>query len=95
MTRARTPLETAAGQLVSAIQREWSAEAGGPCSDLTEEVIRSSHQLLKAARTGSLAGVVGQRSVSEFLGRRWVNAHPWVWPHVQVLEALALGEADA
>lgn len=95
MKRARQPLEIAARELVSAIQREWSAEAGGPSSDLTEEVIRASHRLLQAAHTGSLAAVVGQRSVSEFLGRRWVNAHPWVWPHVQVLEALALGEADA
>jgi hypothetical protein len=95
MPRHRTPLEAAAGKLISAIQREWSAEAGKPSAALSEEVMHSSHALLQAAKSGSIAGVVGAGAVSEFLGAQWVREHPLVWPHLQVLEALALGDAGA
>jgi hypothetical protein len=95
MPRNRSPLEIAAGKLIVAIQKEWHAEAGEASSALTEKVMHSSHSLLSAAKAGSLASVVGSGSVSEFLGKQWVQAHPRVWPHIQVLEAVALGERDA
>lgn len=94
MPRVRTPLERAAGKLTSAIQREWSAEAGEPSASVSEEVMHMSHSLLQAAATGSIAKVVGSGSVAEFLGKQWVHAHPRVWPHIQVLEAVALGGTD-
>lgn len=90
MPRNRTPLEVAAGKLTSAIQREWSAESGEPCAEISENIMHRSHSLLQAAKQGSIAPVVGTGSVSDFLGKRWVREHPRVWPHIQVLEALGL-----
>ena len=95
MPRSRTPLELAAGKLISAIQREWGAEAGEPASAASEEVLHHSHDLLQAAKTGSIKAATGASTVVEFLGKAWVAAHPRVWPHIQVLESLELGAADA
>lgn len=92
MPRHRTPLEVAAGKLILAIQREWSAEAGEPSAVMSEQVMHSSHNLLQAAKRGSIADVVGSGSVSEFLGKQWVQEHPKVWPHILALEGLAPGE---
>lgn len=94
MSRHRTPLEAAAGQLISAIQREWGAEAGEPSAVISEEVMHSAHALLRAAKGGSIASVVASGSISEFLGRQWVLEHPRVWPHIQTLEALASAGSD-
>lgn len=91
MPRNRTPLEAAAGKLISAIQREWSAEAGEPSSEISENVMHRSHALLQAAKQGSISSVVGAGTVSDFLGKHWVRAHPRVWPHIHVLEAHGLG----
>lgn len=49
----------------------------------------AAHQLLQAAKAGSLADVLGSRSISDFLDKQWVLAHPDVWPHIQTLETLA------
>ena len=95
MPRVRVPLELAAGKLIFAIQREWNAEAGGPGGAESEEVMHSAHALLKAARAGSLARVLAGATVSAYLGRSWVNAHPRVWPYAQVLECVALGPLDS
>ena len=65
MPRARSSLEIAAGKLISAIQREWSAEAGELSASASEEVMHSSHALLAAAKGGSLASVVGAGTVSD------------------------------
>lgn len=94
MPRNRSPLEVAAGNLISAIQREWQAEAGEPASVVSEGVMNSSHALLQAAKAGSIARAIGSGSVSEFLGKQWVQSHPRVWPHIQVLEAVAFGECS-
>ena len=84
----RTPLEAAAGKLISAIQKEWGEEAGRPESAVSEEVMHASHALLQAAtREGSIASALGARTVAEFLGAQWVHEHPKVWPHVRALEA--------
>lgn len=94
MPRSRTPLEIAAGKLTSSIQRQWSDEAGEPNADISENVMHRSHLLLQAAKHGSIASVIGTGTVSDFLGKRWVQAHPNVWPHIQVLEALEIGASD-
>ncbi|GAB3766671.1 hypothetical protein GCM10028796_26340 [Ramlibacter monticola] len=94
MPRVVVPLELAAAKLIVAIQREWNAEAGGPGGAESEEVMRSAHALRRAARAGTLAGVLGSASVSQYLGRSWVNSHPRVWPSVQVLECMALAPID-
>jgi hypothetical protein len=93
MPRDRTPLERAAGKLISAIQREWTAELGEPQADVSEAVMHESHSLLQAASaSGSIAGVIGQGSVSEFLGQAWVDAHPNVLLSIRALESV---ESDA
>jgi hypothetical protein len=90
MPRTRTPLETAAGKLVSAISKEWSLEAGETGAELTERVMHTSHSLLNAARQGSIAGVIGSGTVSAFLGKQWVESHPNVWPSIHELERVSL-----
>jgi len=95
MPRTRTPLEVAAGKLISAIQREWGAEAGDPASVASEQVMHASHELLQAAKVGSIESVIGSGSVSEFLGKQWVNAHPNVCPYIEALEDLSFRVKDA
>lgn len=95
MPRNRTPLEKAAGKLISAIQREWMAELGDLQADASEAVMHASHELLQAASAfGSISSVIGGGSVSEFLGRVWVDAHPSVLPAIRSLEACASGSAE-
>jgi hypothetical protein len=92
MAHTLTVLERATGRLVFAIQREWTAEAGGPCAAECEDAMRSAQRLLLSARGGSLVPLIGVGSVTRYIGRKWIAAHPWVWPHVQVLESVLLRE---
>jgi hypothetical protein len=78
-----------------AIQKEWTAEMGEPHADASEAVMHSSHRLLQAASAaGSILGVIGAGSVSEFLGQAWVDAHPGVLPAIRALEACALAGSE-
>jgi len=92
MPRKRTNLERAAGKLISAIQHEWTAEAGEPQEDLSEEVMNTAHLLLQAAKNGTLRSLLGERTISNFLGVQWVHEHARVWPYIQALEAVLLAE---
>ncbi len=94
MEHTLTALERATGRLLFAIQREWTAEAGGPCASECEDVMRAAHRLLIAARSGSLVPFLRVGSVSDYLGKTWIHAHPWVWPHVLVLESVLLRETE-
>lgn len=87
MKPSRTPLETAAGKLISAIQREWHAEAGEPSALESEQVMHSCHGLLQAAKNGSLSAVLGSMTVAQFLGTHWVAAHPNVSAAINELES--------
>ena len=90
MPRDRTLLEKAAGKLILAIQKEWTAEMGEPKAGLSEAAMYASHSLLRAASaSGSISGVVGRGSVSEFLGQDWVDSHLNVLPAIRALEACA------
>lgn len=61
MPRDRTSLEKAAGKLISAIQKEWTAELGEPQADASEATMHASHSLLQAASAfGSIARVLGE-----------------------------------
>ena len=95
MTRSRTSLELAAGKLTSAIQKEWDAEMGESASSVSEQVMYASHELLRAAKTGSLVPLLGAASVSEFLGIQWVQAHANVRPFIRALETAASGASRA
>jgi len=96
MPRDRTPLEKAVGKLISAIQREWTAELGDPHADPSEAVMHASHLLLRAASaSGSIAAVIGEGSVSEFLGQAWIDRHPNVLPSIRALELAASNAASS
>ncbi len=95
MTRKRTPLEAAAGKLISAVQREWGIEIGEPQAVESENVMHNCHVLLQAAKTGSLTFALSGISVTEFLGSNWVTSHPNVLPYIRFLESLMSGEANA
>ncbi|MNR27791.1 hypothetical protein D3C85_1450780 [compost metagenome] len=87
MTRSRTPLETAAGKLIAAIQKEWGIEAGGPEAAASEEAMHAAHGLLQAAsKFGAIESVIGSSSVATYLGEQWVQAHPQVLPYIEALE---------
>lgn len=88
MARTRSPLELAAGRLISAIQKVFIDEMGTETSEETEMVMDKAHLLLQAAnRVGALDGVLGAHSVSQFLGTSWVDRHPQVHSHIAQLEA--------
>jgi hypothetical protein len=71
----RNELEAAAGRLIRAIQKEWSAEIGEAPASESEAVMNASHGLLQAARTPqTLAGELAGRTVAEYLGKDWVGA---------------------
>jgi hypothetical protein len=87
MPRTRSNLEKAAGKLIAAIQKEWTAEMGTPTSSASEQVLHTSHGLLQAASAhGTIAGVIGTGSIASFLGTGWVHAHPEVLPYIRALE---------
>jgi hypothetical protein len=89
MTRSRTPLESAAGKLIAAIQEEWGIEVGGPEAAASEEAMHAAHGLLQAAsKSGAIESVIGSSSVATYLGERWVQADPQVLPYIEALEAL-------
>ena len=84
-----TPLEIAAGKLISAIQKEWNAEIGDPSSVESERVLHSSHDLLQAARSGMLANVLHGSSIADFIGADWMRRHSTVVPFIRTLENTA------
>jgi len=87
MTRSRTPQKAAAGKLIAAIQKEWGNEIGEPGAVGSENVMHAAHQLLQAAsKLGSIKSVIGQGSVSAYLGAQWVQAHSQILPYIAALE---------
>lgn len=89
MVRTRSPLEHAAGRLISAIQKVFIDEMGTGGSEESEAVMDRAHSLLQAAkRCETLADVLEQKSISEFLGATWVSRHPQVHGSIAQLEAV-------
>ena len=89
MKPGRSSLEVAAGKLISAVQREWGQELGEPASAQSEEVMSACHGLLLAAKGGSLAPVLGSKTISQFLGVEWVASHPSVATAISAFESAA------
>jgi hypothetical protein len=86
MPRERSELEKAAGKLISAIQKEWTDEAGLDCAAESEEVMHRSHSLLQAAHGNSFdVSVLNGGSIAQFLGEGWVGRHPRVIPAIKLL----------
>jgi hypothetical protein len=90
MPRNRSPLQHAAGKLVSAIQKEWAEELGTDAAQNTEQVMYLAHDFVHvAAKVESIGILLGDRTVDLYLGRDWVRSHPAVWPFIRALEELA------
>jgi len=94
MAKHRTESEIAAGQLISAIQKEWGKELGNNNAPVSEAVMDLAHELLQAKSTENIKSILGQRTVAEFLGELWVARHPSVIPAIKGLEE-ALGNVHA
>ena len=78
MARVRTTAESAAGKLVSAIQKVWTYRIGTDQALEAESVMNRAHDLLSATRSGELNRLLAGRSVQDFLGADWVSCHPGV-----------------
>jgi len=87
MTKSRTNIEEAAGQLISAVQKEWGAELGESQAVASEDVLDNAHELLQAAKAGNLVEFLNGRTVAEFMGELWLERHPSIKAAVSFLEA--------
>jgi hypothetical protein len=88
MPKQKTEIEMAAGRLISTIQKEWTTELGEESAPESEEVMHTSHQLLKAAMTNSLTSLLDGRTIAQFLGPSWVGRHPRVMPAIREFQLL-------
>ena len=87
MSRSKPLVESAAGRLISAIQKEWGDEVGTDDAVASENVMHSAHHLLQASKnSGALDELLGARSIEEFLGRDWVKNHPRVHAAIAALQ---------
>ena len=87
MTPQRTAQEAAAGKLISAIQKEWTAELGEPCAYQSEQAMNRAHDLLQAAKAGTVRDCLNGQTVAQFLGQNWVMQHARVLPSITALQA--------
>jgi hypothetical protein len=86
MSANKTPLERAAGKLISAIQKEWGEEVGESTADVSESVMNRGHDLLKAAKDKEVSSVLIGQSVIQYLGEIWVRRHPSVKEYIARFE---------
>ncbi|MCU7931647.1 MAG: hypothetical protein KZQ90_12665 [Candidatus Thiodiazotropha sp. (ex Codakia rugifera)] len=86
MAKKKTPLEKAAGKLISAIQKEWGEELGEFTAEVSEDVMGKGHDLLQAAKKNEVTYVLKGLNVSQYLGELWVRRHPAVKEHIAVFE---------
>ncbi|TVT48263.1 MAG: hypothetical protein FHP92_06405 [Denitromonas halophila] len=86
MTRKRTGAQTAAGKLISAIQKEWGNELGDDTAQFTETVMDLAHELLQKRTPERMRILLKNRTLTEYLGELWVNHHPSTQPAIAALE---------
>jgi len=91
MPKKRSELEVAAGRLVSAIQKEWTAEIGEDSARESEAIVHRSHGLLQAAKAQTLGKLLGERTVAHYVGESWLKRHPRVLAAVRELQILVKG----
>ena len=87
MPRKRNPVGIAAGKLILAIKKECDEVAGEPDAALARKVMGRAHVLLQASQSSSVSSLLDGRAVVEYLDAVWVERHPSVKPHVEVLVA--------
>ena len=84
MPRQRNPVGIAAGKLILAIQKEQEGSTGENDDGMTRRILDRAHTLLQASRTSSVLSLLDGRSVHEYLGTDWIEAHPSVKPSIDV-----------
>jgi len=67
-------------KLISAIEREWREELGGPDASLTETVLRKVHRLLTTLKLDTPDRAV--EHLQSQIGPEWLESHPWAKPYV-------------
>lgn len=96
MPLKRNPVALAAGKLILAIEKQHNA-AGDPADDVAlKKVLGRARTLLQAAHASSATNLLSGRSVAEYLGVEWVDAHPEIKPSIEAFTtALRANEGDA
>jgi len=87
MPRKKTPQQSAAGQLVLAIQKVQSFRSGTEQWNEAQVVMDRAHELHLASIAGTLAQVLKGKSIAQYLDDNWVACHPGVVAAVKALEA--------
>jgi hypothetical protein len=88
MPKNKSDFQNAVGKLISAIQKEWGGELGNPNAEFSEKVMDAAHDLLQAGSAEKAKELLGSRSVRQYLGDVWVQAHPSVKPIITALESI-------
>lgn len=86
MPKIKSDFEHAAGKLISAVQKEWGDELGNPNAEFSQNVMDAAHDLLQAGSVEKAREILGAKSIRQYLGEVWVQAHPNIKPAVLALE---------
>jgi hypothetical protein len=87
MPRKKTTQQSAAGRLVSAIQKVQSYRSGTDQWNEAQVVMDRAHALHQASIAGNLALALAGKSIAQYLDSDWVACHPGVVSAAQALEA--------
>ena len=87
MPRKKTPQQTAAGRLISAIQKVQSFRSGTEQWNEAQVVMDRAHELHQASIAGTLKLALAGKSIAQYLDVDWVACHPGVVDAALALEA--------
>ena len=86
MPKSKSISESAAGKLISSIQKEWGSELGDPVANESEYVMGLAHELLQAKTAKVMKAILDGKSIREHLGIDWVDNHVSVLGFIEQLE---------
>lgn len=86
MPKKKSPLEQAAGKLISAIQKQWGNDLGETTAEVSEEVMGKGHNLLQASTRNEVSKVLCGLTVTQYLGELWVRRHPSIKEYIENFE---------
>jgi hypothetical protein len=89
--RARTKADSAAGKLISAVQKVWAYRFGTDQAAEADAVMNRAHDLHLAILAGRLDEVLSGRTIRDYLGADWIMCHPGVDKAVKSLESAVGG----
>ncbi|MBS1175226.1 MAG: hypothetical protein H6R05_1357 [Burkholderiaceae bacterium] len=87
MPRQRTDYEKAVGQLISAIQKEWTKHAGeGDIEKQSEAVMYRAHHFYKTETQADFEQLLQGGDIERYLGSDWVKKHPQIRQYFKHVE---------